>query len=202
MIMNKPGTIATVLLMLFAPTLAQTEPPPLTDQIVDAAIERTTHAVIYDGSYHRLDYPGGDVPDHIGVCTDVVIRVYRAVNIDLQGLVHQDMTAHFNEYPQLWGLRRPDPNIDHRRVPNLQVFLRRQGADVPASDLASDYYPGDLVTWMLPGNLPHIGVVVTSASEDPSTPRIVHNIGNGPEIDDALFRYPITGHYRYAGPTP
>jgi len=187
--------------MLFASVQAQTEPPTIPDQLVAAAIERTTHTVAYDGSYRRLDYPGGDVPDHVGVCTDVVIRVYRAINIDLQRLVHEDMTAHFNEYPQLWGLSRPDPNIDHRRVPNLQTFLHRQGAEVPVTDLASDYEPGDLVTWLLPGNLPHIGIVVTSTSEARGD-RVVHNIGNGPEIDDVLFRYPITGHYRYMGPTP
>ena len=123
----------------------------------------------------------------------------RAVGVDLQRLVHEDMTVAFAEYPALWGMRRPDPNIDHRRVPNLQTFLRRQGADLPTSQVAADYRPGDLVTWMLPGNLPHIGIVVDRRTEDGGRPLVVHNIGAGPRMEDALFAFPITGHFRYAG---
>ncbi len=188
------------LLLVSTSAHAQRSSPTVTDQLVTAAIERTTHPVTYDGTYRRLAYPGGDVPDSLGVCTDVVIRVYRTIEIDLQQLVHEDMIAHFTDYPQLWTLTRPDPNIDHRRVPNLQTFLRRQGASLAISDLGADYRPGDLVTWMLPGNLPHIGIVVDSRSEDGRRPLVVHNVGAGPELADFLFRFPITGHYRYAGP--
>ena len=181
-------------------TMAQDRLSAFSSRLVDAAVERTTHEVRYDGSYRRLDYPNGDLPDHIGVCTDVVIRSYRAVSVDLQRLVHEDMATHFQEYPQLWGLSRPDPNIDHRRVPNLQTFLRRQGAALPISKLASDYHAGDLVSWILPGNLPHIGIVTDRLSKDDHRPLIAHNIGAGPALEDILFKYPITGHYRYLGP--
>ncbi len=174
--------------------------PAESEDLVRAAIERTTHEVRYDGSYRRLDYPGGDVPDHLGVCTDVVIRAYRVIGVDLQRLVHEDMVANFQSYPQLWGLQKPDSNIDHRRVPNLQRFLSRQGAELPASDLAIDYQEGDLVTWMLAGNLPHIGIVIDQRSSDGMRLLVVHNVGAGPKMEDALFRYQVTGHYRYLGP--
>jgi uncharacterized protein YijF (DUF1287 family) len=167
--------------------------------LVDAALERTSHRVRYDGSYRQIEYPGGDVPVDIGVCTDVVIRSYRAVGIDLQRLIHEDMSAHFEAYPNNWGLSRPDRNIDHRRVPNLQVFFARHGSSLRVSDNPEDYSPGDLVTWMVAGNLPHIGIVVDRRSEDGSRPLIVHNIGAGPRLDDVLFGFPITGHYRYEG---
>jgi uncharacterized protein YijF (DUF1287 family) len=159
----------------------------------------TTHTVRYDGSYQRIAYPGGDVPDQVGVCTDVVIRSYRALGIDLQQRVHEDMSREFSVYPAHWGLTRPDPNIDHRRVPNLQVFFERHGESLPISATPDSYQPGDLVTWMLPGNLPHIGIVVNQRSEDGARPLIVHNIGAGPELEDVLFDFPITGHYRYDG---
>jgi len=175
-------------------------PDRLSTEFVEAALERTSHRVTYDGSYLRIDYPNGDVPDHVGVCTDVVIRSYRAVGVDLQRLVHEDMVANFGEYPKNWGLTRPDPNIDHRRVPNLRTFFSRQGATLPNSRDPEDYRAGDLVSWMLPGNLPHIGVVVGQRSTDGRRPLIVHNIGAGPELADGLFAHPITGHYRYAGP--
>lgn len=169
------------------------------DRLVVAAMERLSHQVTYDGSYRRLDYPNGDVPDHLGVCTDVVIRAYRAVGIDLQQRVHEDMKANFDRYPKSWGLSRPDSNIDHRRVPNLQTFLERQGASLGSSRDPRQYLPGDLVTWMLPGNLPHIGIVVARRTDDGRRPLIVHNIGAGPALEDILFEYPITGHYRYGG---
>jgi uncharacterized protein YijF (DUF1287 family) len=164
-----------------------------------AAIEQTRHPVRYDGGYRRIPYPMGDVPPEVGVCTDVVIRAWRAAGIDLQQRVHEDMRAAFAAYPRAWGLSRPDPNIDHRRVPNLQTYFRRRGVARPASAVASAFQPGDLVTWMLPGNLPHIGVVIDRRSADGRRPLVVHNIGRGPEIEDMLFRYPITGHYRYRG---
>ena len=154
---------------------------------------------IYDGRYVRLDYPGGDVPAERGVCTDVVVRAFRAAGLDLQQAVHEDMRRHFGAYPKLWGLTRPDRNIDHRRVPNLQAFLRRAGASQPVSSRAADYSSGDVVTWMLPGNLPHIGIV-SDRRGNGGTPLVVHNIGRGPELEDMLFAYPITGRYRYEGP--
>ena len=168
-------------------------------RLAEAAMNRLLHHVVYDGSYLRIGYPGGDVPDSIGVCTDLVIRAYRAVGIDLQEKVHEDMKADFDSYPRLWGLEKPDPNIDHRRVPNLQVFFARHGTALAVSSDSDDYKEGDLVTWMLEGNLPHIGIAVGTRSADGRRPLVVHNIGSGPEIGDILFRYPITGHYRYRG---
>lgn len=167
--------------------------------LVEAAIERTNHSVRYDGAYVSIDYPNGDVPADIGVCTDVVIRSYRALGVDLQVLVHEDMKAHFNAYPsrRIWGLSRTDRNIDHRRVPNLQTFFERHGESLPVSQSTEDYLPGDLVSWMLPGNLPHIGIVIDHFHENSGQPMVVHNIGAGPKSEDILFTYPITGHYRY-----
>ncbi|GLQ32708.1 DUF1287 domain-containing protein [Litoribrevibacter albus] len=167
-------------------------------RLVDAAFERTTHDVRYDGRYLSIPYPGGDVPENIGVCTDVVIRSYRALGIDLQQQVHEDMRRHFQEYPskRIWGLTKPDSNIDHRRVPNLQRFFTRHGTQLKISDNPNDYQAGDLVTWMLPGNLPHIGIVTDQTSVS-GAPIIVHNIGWGPKAEDMLFDYTITGHYRY-----
>ncbi len=169
------------------------------DDLVNAALERTQYTVRYDGSYRAIDYPGGDVPDHIGVCTDVVIRSYRRIGTDLQKELHEDIRYHFSLYPsnRIWGLTRPDTNIDHRRVPNLQTFFTRRGQSLPVSDDANNYQPGDLITWMLPGNLPHIGIVTNQRSPDRQRPLIVHNIGMGPELDDMLFDYTISGHYRY-----
>jgi uncharacterized protein YijF (DUF1287 family) len=165
--------------------------------LIDAARKQTQSRVVYDGSYARLAYPMGDVPADRGVCTDVIIRAYRAVGIDLQQLVHEDMRADFAAYPRHWGLTRPDSNIDHRRVPNLQTFFVRQGARIRGASTAADYQPGDLVTWMLPGNLPHIGFVSDRRDGQSGRPLIIHNIGAGPVEDDILFDYPITGHYRF-----
>ncbi len=169
------------------------------NDIVNAAYERTNQNVRYDGAYISIDYPNGDVPSNMGVCTDVVIRTYRKLGTDLQKLVHEDIKTNFSKYPskRIWGLTKPDKNIDHRRVPNLQVFLERHGVKLQTSSKGSDYKAGDLVTWMLPGNLPHIGIVVAKTDPDSGNPLIVHNIGRGPEIQDMLFHYEITGHYRY-----
>jgi uncharacterized protein YijF (DUF1287 family) len=167
--------------------------------LVSAALERTKHSVRYDGSYVSISYPGGDVPADMGVCTDVLIRAYRKLGIDLQRLVHEDMQENFEAYPsnRIWGLTRPDSNIDHRRVPNLQKFFTRKGQQLQVSEAKDAYLPGDIVTWMLPGNLPHIGIVSDRLSENDATPLIVHNIGSGPKLENMLFSYPITGHYRY-----
>lgn len=167
-------------------------------RLVTAAKERLNHFVIYDGSYESIDYPNGDVSKNKGVCTDVVIRSYRSLGIDLQKMVHEDMKKDFNAYPQIWGLKKPDTNIDHRRVPNLEKFFQRHGTTLEISDQAKDYQPGDLVTWRLSNNLPHIGIVSNSPSNaDPNRYKIIHNIGWGPKLDDMLFEYKIVGHYRY-----
>ena len=159
------------------------------DRLVEAALFRTTQTERYDPAYVVLDYPGGDVPADTGVCSDVVIRSYRALGIDLQPLVHEDMKASFSAYPKLWGLTRPDKNIDHRRVPNLETFFKRHGGKVDEADAA--FLPGDLVTWDLNGNgLWHIGIVV-----GPDT--FVHNIGAGPVLETGLKQWTVVGHYRY-----
>ncbi|MDQ3804866.1 MAG: DUF1287 domain-containing protein [Acidobacteriota bacterium] len=174
---------------------------PFLDALVEAAIERTTYEVRYDPTYFRIAYPGGDVPAEVGVCTDEVIRSYRKVGVDLQKEVHEDMKANFHLYPRKWGLKRTDTNIDHRRVPNLMVFFERQGAARPVTSDARDYRPGDVVTWDLGGGLTHIGIVVNVPSPaDANRLLIVHNIGAGPRMEDVLFNWKITGHYRYTGP--
>ena len=166
-------------------------------QLLEAAQKRTTQQVTYDGSYLAIAYPMGDVPVTQGVCTDLVIRAYRSVEIDLQQLVHEDMQANFSVYPKIWNLHSTDTNIDHRRVPNLQTFFKRNGRELTVSQEVGDYKPGDLVTWMLPGNLPHIGIVSNQIAQGSKRPKIIHNIGRGPVEDDILFKYPVTGHYRY-----
>jgi uncharacterized protein YijF (DUF1287 family) len=170
--------------------------------LVAAALERTPHVVRYDPAYLRIPYPGGDVPADTGVCTDEIIRSYRSVGVDLQREVHEDMVQNFDLYPQRrrWLLSRPDSNIDHRRVPNLMVFFSRKGEALPLSTRPEDYAPGDLVTWDLGGGVPHIGVVVGQKSSQSGRYTIVHNIGQGPRLEDVLFRWKITGHYRYFGP--
>ena len=195
----KPA-IPGLLLLLWvpaAPAVGQSASgDSLAAALVEAAIERTARRVAYDGSYRSIGYPGGDVPDTVGVCTDVVIRSFRGVGIDLQKRVHEDMRAHFRAYPALWGLARPDRNIDHRRVPNLQVYFARHGQELPLTRNPKDYRAGEIVTWMLPGNLPHIGIVTDKRDGD-GEPLIVHNIGRGPRLETTLFAYPITGRYRY-----
>jgi len=188
-------------LLLAAPALGQSGPLTVDEarRLVAAAVAQTGTVVTYDGSYRRIAYPGGDVPENIGVCTDVVIRAYRKLGVDLQVKVHEDMKRAFASYPQLWALAGPDPNIDHRRVPNLQTFFRRAGAQLPVSREGTSYRMGDLLTWMLPGNLPHIGLV-TDRSSSSGFPLVVHNIGRGPQVEDVLFAHPITGHYRYGPP--
>jgi uncharacterized protein YijF (DUF1287 family) len=171
-------------------------------KLVLAAIDRTHHSVRYVSSYVRIPYPGGDVPADTGVCTDEIIRIYRAVGVDLQKEVHEDMVQNFAAYPHRWhaDTARPDSNIDHRRVPNLMVFFSRKGESLPTSSRAEDYQPGDLVTWDLGGGVPHIGMVVDRRTSGTGRNMVVHNIGEGPKMEDVLFRWKITGHYRYFGP--
>jgi uncharacterized protein YijF (DUF1287 family) len=170
-------------------------------RLAAAAIERTHHSVRYDSSYVRIQYPGGDVPAGTGVCTDEIIRSYRALGIDLQKEVHEDMVGNFSAYPHRWQSSQPhpDPNIDHRRVPNLMVFFSRKGETLPVTARAEDYSAGDIVTWDLGGGVPHIGIVVDPLSQQTGRCMIVHNIGEGPKMEDVLFKWKITGHYRYFG---
>jgi len=184
--------------LLFSITMgtAQTETLPIS--LSDAAIALTQQKVTYDPSYFSIGYPGGDVPSDKGVCTDVVIRAYRKLGIDLQKEVHEDMKANFQAYPNHWGLRSTDKNIDHRRVPNLMTFFKRSGAEMSISEKAVDYLPGDVVSWQLSGGLTHIGIVVNRKSRDGERHLIVHNIGAGQVLEDCLFDYKIIGHYRLA----
>jgi len=196
--MKPAGSIFLLMSVVLSNTILAA-PHQNANQLVAAAMQRLATKVRYEPAYVPIAYPNGDVPANTGVCSDVVIRSYRAIGIDLQQRVHEDMQKHFAKYPsqRIWGLSRPDANIDHRRVPNLQVFFSRYGESLPLSDEGADYLPGDLVTWMLPGNLPHIGIVVKRRSRDGKRPLIVHNIGAGPALEDMLFNYKITGHYRY-----
>ena len=189
-----------VLTLLAAPAFAQDEGAGtgFGARLSAAAIERTSHRVVYDPAYVRLSYPLGDVAPDRGVCADVVVRALRALEIDLQKLVHEDMGAAFSAYPAHWGLSRPDRNIDHRRVPNLETFLTRNGARLSITDNSGDYLPGDIVAWNLRGDegwLPHIGIV-TDRIGPAGRPMVVHNIGAGPKLEDVLFDWPMTGHYR------
>jgi hypothetical protein len=170
---------------------------PFPARLSAAAMERLSHRVVYDPAYLRIPYPMGDVPATQGVCTDEIVRAYRTLGIDLQRLVHEDMKANFALYPRRWGLPRPDTNIDHRRVPNLAVFFTRKGKKFPVTQNGEDYRAGDIVTWMLPGNLPHIGIATERRTADGKRPLIVHNIGHGPQLEDMLFSYPITGRFTF-----
>ena len=164
-------------------------------QLVNDARGQINVTVSYDPSYRKIAYPMGDVPLHSGVCTDVVIRALRQQQIDLQQLVHQDMKKAWNSYPKLWGLKSTDSNIDHRRVPNLETFFKRHGQSLSLTDI-STFKAGDLVTWRLSSNQPHIGIVSDKTTAD-GTPLIIHNIGRGTQEEDILFRYKMIGHFRY-----
>ncbi len=164
--------------------------------LITAARSQIGVTLTYDATYRDLPYPGGDVPKEMGVCTDVIVRAFREQGMDLQKAVHEDMARNFSEYPKKWGLAKPDTNIDHRRVPNLMTYFRRQGWAQPVSQKAEDYAPGDLVTWNVdPGARPHVGIV-SDRKTVAGVPLILHNIGNGAQEEDILFQYPITGHYR------
>lgn len=161
-----------------------------------AAARQVGVTVGYDPAYRRLAYPGGDVAVDRGVCTDVLIRAYRAFGVDLQVEVHWDMREAWDAYPNPWGLKGPDRNIDHRRVPNLATFFRRWGQVIPLSRVPGDFRPGDVVTWRLPSGLPHIGLVAEGHAPS-GVPLIIHNIGAGVRVEDVLFVYEVTGHFRY-----
>jgi len=166
-------------------------------QLADSAETLSFDYVIYDPSYFSIGYPNGDVPDNKGVCTDVVIRAYRKVGIDLQKEVHEDMKSNFQLYPKIWGLKHPDKNIDHRRVPNLMKFFDRYSTTLESSNDPNDYQPGDVVCWNLGGAITHIGIVTDEPSNDRTRYKVIHNIGGGQVIEDMLFDFRIIGHYRY-----
>lgn len=188
--------ILLFVVMFSPPALAETSG----ERISAAAIERTTHRVVYDATYERISYPMGDVALDRGVCSDVVVRSLRAIGVDLQELIHEDMKANFSAYPSHWGMSRPDSNIDHRRVPNIETFLSRMSMELPPSRNPADYKPGDIVAWNLKGAsggwLPHIGVV-TDRTAPSGRPLVAHNIGAGPKLEDVLFSWSMTGRYRY-----
>lgn len=167
------------------------------DKLSDAAITLTEQSVEYDPAYFKIAYPNGDVPKGKGVCTDVIIRAYRKMGIDLQKEVHEDMKANFGKYPKIWGMKYTDKNIDHRRVPNLMVFFSRHGQVKPITDKSEDYLVGDIVCWNLGRGITHIGLVVNQQSTDGQRKLIVHNIGGGQVLADCLFEFKIIGHYRY-----
>ena len=176
--------------------------PPAAAAIVTAARGQVGRTTIYDPAYAALAYPGGDVPIERGVCSDVVVRALReALGMDLQKLLHEDMRAAFAQYPQKWGLRGPDRNIDHRRVPNLARYFERTGRSLPVTARKEDYLPGDLVAVTVPPNLPHI-MVVSDRTSPTGVPLVIHNIGRGAQEEDRLFEFPITGHYRVAAASP
>ena len=167
------------------------------ENLADSALTLTRQQVQYDSRYFTISYPNGDVPAHLGVCTDVIIRAYRKMGIDLQKEVHEDMKTNFDKYPKIWKLTQPDRNIDHRRVPNLMVFFSRHGIVKNISTDSKDYLPGDIVCWNLGGSVTHIGLVSKKKSEDGQRYLIVHNIGGGQVLEDCLFSYKIIGHYQY-----
>jgi hypothetical protein len=206
--LRKPVVVAFAALIAAFPAPGQTptgsakETQEFLKQLVAAAIERTHHSVRYDPAYVGIPYPGGDVPADTGVCTDEIVRAYRAVGVDLQKEVHEDMKSDFAAYQQVgtWHATRPDANIDHRRVPNLMVFFSRKGEVLRITNRAEDYAPGDLVAWDLGGGVTHIGIVVDQKSQASGRYMLVHNIGQGPKMEDVLFDWKIIGHYRYLGP--
>lgn len=168
-------------------------------ELAKAAVSIVDESVVYDPSYISLKYPGGDVASNKGVCTDVLVRAYRKLGIDLQKEVHEDMKSNFGVYPKKWGLRGPDTNIDHRRVPNLQKFFERKGETLAVTKDPDDYKPGDIVTWVLDNGLVHSGIVSDKLVRSNERYIIVHNIGRGQILEDMLFDFKITGHYRYYG---
>lgn len=191
--MNKILFIIALLIFSFSTVVGQDN---FYKQLADSALVLTNQKVQYDPAYFQIDYPNGDVPANKGVCTDVIIRAYRKLGIDLQKEVHEDMKANFGKYPQKWGLSKPDKNIDHRRVPNLMTFFTRHRTVKKISQDAKDYLPGDIVCWDLGGGITHIGIVSNKKSSGGRN-LIVHNIGAGQVLEDCLFDFKIIGHYQY-----
>lgn len=191
----------TLLCWLVAATCARTQTTAQASGIDALRLVAAAHKQIgvtlgYDPEYRVIPYPGGDVPLNTGVCTDVVTRALREQGVDLQRVIHEDMKQHFAAYPHQWGLKTPDANIDHRRVPNLMTYFKRQGWERPITDQGTDYHPGDVVTWTLGGGTTHIGIVSDLSGR--AAPMIIHNIGQGTREEDVLFAFKIIGHYRLA----
>ncbi len=208
---KKMKYISTLLIVLFLCSCNQKEksktlsfvtretPKTFEEKLSDAAVFITDSSIEYDPAYFSIKYPNGDIPANKGVCTDVIIRSYRRLGIDLQKEVHEDMKANFSKYPNLkkWSMKKTDTNIDHRRVPNLEIFFERKGTKLSVSENGEEYKTGEIVTWMINGKLPHIGIVTNKKSEDGKRNLIVHNVGGGQNLDDCLFDYKIVGHYKY-----
>ena len=184
--------------LLISASRLPAERPVETAKFLAAAEAQIGTTLTYDPAYVSLPYPGGDVPLDRGVCSDVAIRAFRGIGFDLQKEIHEDMKRAFSAYPKQWGLRKPDANIDHRRVLNLMTFFKRRGKSLPITRNAADYQPGDLVTCIVPKNLPHIMVVSDQLSPlDPTRRLVIHNIGQGARAEDRLFEFGLTGHYRW-----
>lgn len=189
-------TTLPVVILVFCLALSHTYAK--SDALIEGAMKQLGVTVHYDPSYVALSYPGGDIPIESGVCSDVIIRAYRHAGIDLQREIHEDMKRNFNAYPQRWRLKRPDRNIDHRRVLNLMTWFKRRGSELPISDRNEDYLPGDVVVWRLDNGLPHIGMVSNMPSKSACNRfLVVHNIGAGVQIEDVLFCWRVIGHYRF-----
>ena len=176
--------------------LAQNSSPAL-KAIIDGAVDQVGQTTGYDPSYQKLDYPNGDVPIETGVCSDVIVRAFRKGGIDLQKTVHEDMQSNFSVYPTKWGLKSPDANIDHRRVPNLMTYFSRKGKSLSTNTDSENFLPGDIVTWDLGFGTDHVGIVSNVWYKPSQRYLIVHNIGAGAQMEDVLFAWKITGHYRY-----
>jgi uncharacterized protein YijF (DUF1287 family) len=170
---------------------------PEISRVVDSALEQTQLTTEYDSSYEKISYPGGDVPIVRGVCADVIVRAFRNGGVDLQKEIHEDMNRHFGEYPMRWGARKPDSNIDHRRVPNLMTFFSRKGKSLRLTQVRADYLPGDVVAWELDNKLLHIGIVTDAVSQANGNYLVVHNIGAGAKLEDVLLEWKLIGHYRF-----
>jgi hypothetical protein len=170
---------------------------PVLQAIIDGAVDQVGKTTSYDPSYQKISYPDGDVPFETGVCSDVIVRAFRKGGIDLQKEVHEDMQSNFSAYPTRWGLKSPDANIDHRRVPNLQTFFTRKGKSVSTNSDSENFLPGDVVTWDLGFGTEHVGMVTNVWYKPSQRYLIVHNIGAGTRLEDVLFAWKITGHYRY-----
>lgn len=194
--------VISVIFLFFICAFTKKQTIDFYDKLVSQAIYQTTLKVTYEPAYVRIKYPGGDVPSNTGVCTDLVIRAYRGVGIDLQKEVHEDMVKRFKDYPKMWGMKGPDSNIDHRRVPNLMKYFEHKKSVLKISKNSSDYKPGDIVTWNLQnknsaGGITHIGIVTNKKNSAGDRYLIAHNIGAGNVLEDMLFSYTIIGHYRF-----
>lgn len=195
--LSRRSLIAALPLILCAPRLSLGAGAVPDLALARAAAAQVGVVTIYDPAYVSLSFPNGDVAPERGVCTDVLIRALRVAHgVDLQQAINADMKGNFSAYPALWGLKRTDRNIDHRRVPNLRRLFERMGAELPLSEAPEAYLAGDVVTCLIPGDLAHLMVVGEARSAEGDRPLIVHNIGAGTRVEDRLFEFKLTGHYR------